>query len=50
MVGDRQCFEDSEQNDDWINLVELMNYNGVYRTSTTTPGLLISDIDSFDSK
>ena len=42
MVYDRQCLEDSEQNDhsmnQWIN--ESMNDKGVYRTAPATPGLL----------
>ena len=35
---DRQCLEDSEKKDDWIN--KLMNHNGVYRTAPATTGLL----------
>ena len=36
-VWDRQCLEDSKQKDDSIN--ESMNYEGVYGTAPSTPGL-----------
>ena len=38
MVWDKQCFEDSEQNDDSIN--QSMGYEGIYRTAPATPCML----------
>ena len=42
-VWDKQCIEDSKQKDHWLNqwMYGWINYKGVYRTATASPGLLI---------
>ena len=44
MVWDLWCFEDLEENDDWLNewITESVTYEGDCRTAPATPGLLKS--------